>query len=334
MADMFDALIGDQPVDATALANALRQKQALGTVAALTGISGLQKLGPQMINEAASGAQDYATLRDRTANQGLQRALQLQNQQGENARAAASLEESNRHNKEMEQAAKDARDLRLQIATQSRGPKLGVNERVGDNGNVEFIPNTPQYVKAAQAHAKDYNTLSGANQSADLGRTKIDQILDPKNSEGFKDNFGGYTALLTNKLPGALNAKANIESLKSNMKQYGLQLMRSGGSIGQMTEREWPIVEQALATITPTLSEDEARAKLLEVRSLMDSFKQRAKEVYDSAWQDSQFYAPPESRVPAKEGPDNAPAVPAAGGYSDAAKEARYQAWKAAHPNG
>lgn len=75
--DMYDALLGSQQqLDPAALANALRQKQALGTVAALTGISGLQKLGPQMINEAASGAQDYATLRDRTQNQQLQRALQ------------------------------------------------------------------------------------------------------------------------------------------------------------------------------------------------------------------------------------------------------------------
>lgn len=80
MSDMFDALIGEQPVDPVALAASLRQKQQMGTVAALTGISGLQKLGPQMINEAASGAQDYATLRDRTMNQGLQRALQNQGQ--------------------------------------------------------------------------------------------------------------------------------------------------------------------------------------------------------------------------------------------------------------
>lgn len=81
MSDMFDALIGEQPVDTASLAAALRQKQQMGTVAALTGISGLQKLGPEMINDAASGAQDYATLRDRTANQGLQRALQAQQQQ-------------------------------------------------------------------------------------------------------------------------------------------------------------------------------------------------------------------------------------------------------------
>lgn len=100
MADMFDALIGDQPVDPTALASALRQKQALGTVAALTGISGLQKLGPQMINEAASGAQDYATLRDRTNNQLLQRAIAAAGVQERRDAAAASIEDKKRHDQE------------------------------------------------------------------------------------------------------------------------------------------------------------------------------------------------------------------------------------------
>jgi hypothetical protein len=81
MSDMFDALISDQPVDTADLANRLRKKEALGTLAALTGISGLQKLGPQMVEDAGKGAQDYATLRDRSQNQMLQRALQMQGQQ-------------------------------------------------------------------------------------------------------------------------------------------------------------------------------------------------------------------------------------------------------------
>lgn len=78
MSDMYDALMGTGQVDPQALAEGLRRKEALGTLASMTGIAGLQKLGPQMINQAASGAQDYATLRDRTQNQGLQRALQEQ----------------------------------------------------------------------------------------------------------------------------------------------------------------------------------------------------------------------------------------------------------------
>lgn len=91
MSDMFDALVGDQPVDSAALASGLRKKEVLGTIAALTGINGLQKLGPQMINQAASGAQDYATLRDRNQNNMLQRAIALQGEQDRKAQATASL---------------------------------------------------------------------------------------------------------------------------------------------------------------------------------------------------------------------------------------------------
>jgi hypothetical protein len=98
MSDIFDALIGGEgTVDPASLAQGLRRKQAMGTLAALTGISGLQKLGPQMVEEAGKGAQDYATLRDRSQNQLLQRAIAKMGIETASAdRAAAQAAESRR----------------------------------------------------------------------------------------------------------------------------------------------------------------------------------------------------------------------------------------------
>jgi hypothetical protein len=94
MSDIYDALITGQ-ADPAALAAALRQKEALGTIGSLTGIPQLQKLGPQMVAQAAGGAQDYATLRDRTQNQMLQRSI-----------AAQSLAERTSHDRAMEGLAR------------------------------------------------------------------------------------------------------------------------------------------------------------------------------------------------------------------------------------
>ena len=262
--------------------------------------------------------------------------------------AAARLQELTLKLADAKTAAQERNAVLKEIAQIRAGQngqgRLGINERVGESGKVEFIPNTPQYVKAAQGHAKDYTAMTGANQTADIAINKINQILphekDAPDQKGdpsaFKNNFGGYNAaLVTQRLPGKTqDVRANIESLKSNMKQYGLQLMRSGGSIGQMTEREWPIVEQALANITPMLSEDEAMKKLKEVRDMMGLFKSRAKEIYDAAWSDSQFYKgsdagappPPAAAPPAPAMPSN-PVAP----FNDPNKERRYQEWLKNH---
>lgn len=165
MSDMFDALIGEQPIDPTTLANSLRQKQALGTVAALTGISGLQKLGPQMINEAASGAQDYATLRDRTANQGLQRALQAQGLFQANQQHEDALAERAQHDRALEAQTK-----------------------AGDRELIKVIdPNSPQGYKTIlrSAFNPDSDNLYTAPSSGDA-RSAIqnDRVITAANEAG------------------------------------------------------------------------------------------------------------------------------------------------------
>ena len=54
-------------------------------------------------------------------------------------------------------------------------------------------------------------------------------------------------------IPGGDAAKADalIQEFKSAIKKQGLEMAREGGSIGQMTEREWPIVESMVANIDP-----------------------------------------------------------------------------------
>lgn len=171
-------------------------------------------------------------------------------------------------------------------------PKLKQGERWNaEKEVVEAVPGSDIYIKQSGLHSKDYN----ANQTAKLkfgnAIDKIKELLDPKNKDAFESNFGGYTAEVTKYTPGAANTMRNkIESIKSDLKSAGLELMRSGGSIGQMTEREWPIVERVIANITPQLDDETAKTELQRVITYLGGIKNNAQDVYDTEWGQSQYF--------------------------------------------
>jgi len=68
--------------------------------------------------------------------------------------------------------------------------------------------------------------------------------------------------------------------------------MRSGGSIGQMTEKEWPIVEQMIGSLDPVMGEEDARMAFQKIRARMQRIADDANEIYDNNWSDTQYYAP------------------------------------------
>lgn len=178
-------------------------------------------------------------------------------------------------------------------------PKLKQGERWNpQKERVEAVPGSDIYTKQRSAFTQDYKTATSVTDKMDEGIKKIDQILDPKNSGGFQGNFGGYNALATRMLPGEnTDLRKKIDSFKSTLKSAGLELIRAGGAVGQMTVQEWPIVEQMIDAITPELSEDEARRAFNEIRARFQRISNRAKDVYETEYSDSQFYKPIKSMV-------------------------------------
>jgi len=178
-------------------------------------------------------------------------------------------------------------------------PKLKQGERWNpQKERVEAVPGSDIYTKQRAAFTQDYKTATSVTDKMDEGIKKIDQILDPKNSGGFQGNFGGYNALATRMLPGEnTDLRKKIDSFKSTLKSAGLELIRAGGAVGQMTVQEWPIVEQMIDAITPELSEDEARRTFNEIRARFQRITNRAKDVYETEYSDSQFYKPIKSMV-------------------------------------
>lgn len=165
--------------------------------------------------------------------------------------------------------------------------KLKPGERLTPSGDVEIIPGSSEYIKQSRLHGKDKTALNTVNTQTTEFTRKIDEVL---NSPQFTKLFGGYNAYGTSLLPGETqNVKAKLKSIKSNLKKMGLEIMRSGGSIGQMTEREWPIVEQAISNIDPRMSEDEARSEFEKVKIYLNNLKTNANSVYQEGWGQTQF---------------------------------------------
>lgn len=178
------------------------------------------------------------------------------------------------------------------------GGKLAVDQEVDpETGAVRAKVGSKLYVAQKNAHAADLNAAAVVGDSVDAAVKKIDRILADK--EGFASNFGGYNAKYgTQYFPDAQNAKKNIDSLKADMKKAGLEIMRSGGSIGMMTEREWPIVEAQIAAIDPLLSEDEAKVQLQAVADRLNTIKTRAADKYKTEWSEHPFYKGAKTEAP------------------------------------
>lgn len=196
-------------------------------------------------------------------------------------------------------------------ATGPDGVKLKPGERVTPEGNVEAVPGSDLYTKQKANYTKDYKGATTVVDKIAEAKAKIDRITSEDNASGFAGNFGGYNAAYaTQYFPGQTqDVASDIESLKADLKNAGLELIRNGGSIGQITEREWPIIEQQLANLTPMLSEAKARDILANIAARLDNIAARAIETYDMQWGDTQFYVPVTAKPVTSGKTRNAPAA-------------------------
>lgn len=156
---------------------------------------------------------------------------------------------------------------------------------------VKAVQGSDLYINQSGKHSSDRDALQSADMTSDATAKKINDLLSPENQGGFNSQFGGYNALLTRMLPGQTqDVGAKLESLKSDLKMAGLSMIRSGGSIGQVTEREWPIVEGLIGRLDPRMSEQEARQTLQEISARMEAIKKKAAAGYETEWGGTQYY--------------------------------------------
>jgi hypothetical protein len=250
-------------------------------------------------------ATDPAVAQEREAITAAARDKQASDQQFRSEQAEATRQAREREI-EMKLAdqrtAREDRNALIRELAASRGdkPKLKPGERfTADGQSVEAIPGSSEWQRQSSLHSKDYQTLLAVDTKTDQAIKKIDTILDEKNKGAFEMNFGGYNAYASRLMPGATqDMSQKIESLKSDMKAAGLELIRSGGSIGSMTQQEWPVVQDMIDRIDPRMGEKAARDTFANVAAYLDRVRKNASATYQTEWGSTQFFknkVPPEA---------------------------------------
>ena len=171
-------------------------------------------------------------------------------------------------------------------------------------GRVDVVPGTAAFITRSQSHAEDVTALNGLKEKSDEAIANIKKMLSDENKEGFQANFGGAGTTVQSRMPGkAADFKGMLNTFKSNMKSAGLEMMRAGGSIGAMTEKEWPIVEAEMASLDGWMTEENARNVMRNVIARLDRIKKSSEKVYDMTWGETQFH--PKNKMPTGSNADN-----------------------------
>lgn len=158
-------------------------------------------------------------------------------------------------------------------------------------GRVDAVPGSAAYIRRSQEHAGDVTALNAVKEKTDEAIVNITKMLSDENKEGFQANFGGMGTTVTSRMAGKpKDFKGMLDTFKSNMKSAGLEMMRSGGSIGAMTEKEWPIVEAEMASLDGWMTEENARNVMRNVAARLARIKKSSENVYDMTWGETQFH--------------------------------------------
>ena len=196
----------------------------------------------------------------------------------------------------LEETKEEARQKREELKYKEMTAKnLRATGQVEDeDGNLLDIVGAPRHTTKTREHANDAQELRLIQSTAQSAIDNINEILSTENKSGFDDNFGGYNAYLTRLTPDilpsglggttALDVKAKLEKLGSDMANAGLNKARASGSIRQITEREWPMLKSMIANITFQLSEDQAEKQLEKVREMFVQFALNADQKYRNTW--------------------------------------------------
>lgn len=172
------------------------------------------------------------------------------------------------------------------------GLKLKPGEMWDDpSQTVKAVPGSDLFRNQSAKHAARAKGVSGIEQKTKTSVDAIDSfLLKPDN---VKSQFGkGYSGLITSRFDP--DARAKLEQVKKNIVGAGLDIIRSGGSIGQVTEREWDMIGKQVSALDQTMSEEMARKELENIRTMLLETERREKSSYEDEWGGSQYYKQPQ----------------------------------------
>jgi hypothetical protein len=165
-----------------------------------------------------------------------------------------------------------------------------------------------QQLKQSKATAKSTFDLRAQDDDFNSLIKEANNIVGSKGFETVQGISGAFPSL-----PGSNASKTDalITGFKSRVKKIGLDQARIGGSIGAMTEKEWPIVEQMVANISPLAGN--VKEQMAAVIAKMEAMQVNSRTLHADTYGEETL---PKMKTRAPSIPTGAP--PAAAGWGKA----------------
>jgi hypothetical protein len=160
---------------------------------------------------------------------------------------------------------------------------------------------------AGQTIAKARAELPEAKARFDLVSGSLDRLKATADSvskqKGLDRVVGGLLQAYTpNLTEDALNAQTELENLKVKISGAVLQAMRdaskTGGAVGQVTEREWPRLENMIANLDPRQGKAQFMRNLNEIVKYADDVKRTLADAYKADVRAASGQSIPEGVMP------------------------------------
>lgn len=266
MTDIYDALLNgeDAPVNNTDIVARLRQQQSLGQLAQLSGIAGLQKMGPGLQNSADTQAD--LLYKTRQMAQAKKDALEQQ--------ASLASEREKDRLAIADQGSKD-RALQRTLSQNLADERITAGqEKISDAANT----------KAAAALDKDKEAYNGAADGLDRLEAGARQLRDHPGLSKITGLVGGNTWDITDDARDAAQLLHTLGSQTTIQTMLALKNASKTGStgFGQLSEAEGAKLQDSIAPLGRSQSTDAMKAALNKIIDYTTQAKKRLKEGLDA----------------------------------------------------
>ena len=200
-------------------------------------------------------------------------------------------------------------------------PKAGYRYKPDGSGEQEPIPGGPVAVQLNATKADASKNVNLAVQSIDALELALSDLEKDPGLSRITGSVFGRTPNLTNEATGA---QTKLESIKSQTFVAALQAMRqaskTGGAVGNVTEKEGDKLENSLAALGQAQGTADFKNQLIIMRQRLKASKDAMRRAYKEQFGEDA----PSTQVREPEVPTDGSTV-----FSDQDKERRYQEWKA-----
>lgn len=208
------------------------------------------------------------------------------------------LDEQIRHNKAIEAATAERNRAFRDRLTNPPMPKPPAGYRYGADNNLERTPGGPADQKFRAERAEDQAALDAGLSAIDATVANIDSLIggeadDPKTPRderrehpGLRATTGAFDARTPTFFQDSKDAEVLQEALRAQASIQGLANVRgSSGSIGSMTQAEWPRLESLITALQQTQGTPQFKENLRKYRAELAVVRRRLqnkfKETYD-----------------------------------------------------